>query len=218
VDASQRRDLDLAHTVGLGDGLERDHPPVPMRTPPPPPPPPPLRMLPLEPATLRVGITTWAPSFNPPVTSVYWSPATPTSIGVEVDLGVLVEGELRGVGFGERNHDLESADVADDNEGARRGAAWQRSLRTRGLGRGAGAGHGRLADDAVDAVDHPIDGGSERGRVEVLLGRLHGRLRASELGLRRKDLVWLALGLCVEVVLRACHRRGSLVDAALSAG
>src|SRR5438309_3178215 len=83
IDASQRMDLDLAHTVGLGDGLERDHPPPPIRTPPPPPP---VRMLPLEPATLRVGMTTWAPSFKPPVTSVYWSPTTPTSIGVCISL------------------------------------------------------------------------------------------------------------------------------------
>src|SRR5437899_1502857 len=77
VDAPQRLNLDPAHAVGLGDRLQPDHPPPPIRTPPPP-----LRTPPLELDTLSVGITTWAPSLNPPVTSVYWSPTTPVSIWV----------------------------------------------------------------------------------------------------------------------------------------
>ena len=76
VDTAQRLDVDLAHPIGLGDPLERDHPPI--RTPPP--------GLPLEPpvlvGTLRLGITIWSPSLRPPETSVNWSPTTPVWICV----------------------------------------------------------------------------------------------------------------------------------------
>src|SRR5439155_975814 len=80
VDALQRRHLDPAHAVGLGDSFEGDHPPVPTRAPPKPPAPP--RVLPVPVVTRTVGMTTCSPSFRPPVTSVNWSPATPVSIGV----------------------------------------------------------------------------------------------------------------------------------------
>src|ERR1700686_316937 len=79
VDPLQRLHLDLAHAVGLGDALERDHPPIPTRVPPSVPPP---FRVPVPVVTLTVGSTTCSPSLSPPVTSVYWSPATPVSIGV----------------------------------------------------------------------------------------------------------------------------------------
>src|SRR5436190_416114 len=85
VDALQRVYLDLAHAVGLGDPLERDHPPPPTRPPPKPPPVPMPRVVPLpEVETRTVGMTICSPSFKPPVTSVNWSPTTPVSMGVWV--------------------------------------------------------------------------------------------------------------------------------------
>src|SRR5712691_7758345 len=78
VDALQRRHREPAHPVRLGYALEGDHPFT--CTPPPPKPPP--RVLPVPLDTLTVGMTTCAPSLRPPVTSVYWSPTTPVSIGV----------------------------------------------------------------------------------------------------------------------------------------
>src|SRR5205085_5943250 len=70
-DTFERRDLDVAGAVELGDPLEGDHPPAP-RKPPPPPRPPRPRTVPfvVVPVVRKEGSTTWSPAFRPPLISV----------------------------------------------------------------------------------------------------------------------------------------------------